>query len=166
MCPHWAHRRRWNHQPPSASHSTQPGPLGGTLGSIPVGALTRSVHQSNSSERKGFLATRLSVAMRPAVLAVATVVVPLLPVSAGLAEHLGDDGVPCLPACRSAGGRTPGGLGSMRRSSVAGSRRSPCRSSIGGRGSPGPPKLSYLVRMFDPCRRVVVRPSWRVCWST
>ena len=35
MCPHCAHRRRWTHQPPAASHSTQPVPLGGTEGSIP-----------------------------------------------------------------------------------------------------------------------------------
>src|SRR5262245_31960927 len=33
-CPHNAHRRRWNHQPPALSHSKQPGPLGGTVGSI------------------------------------------------------------------------------------------------------------------------------------
>src|SRR5712692_5389360 len=35
MCPHCAHRRRCTHQPPAASHSTQPSPLGGTEGSIP-----------------------------------------------------------------------------------------------------------------------------------
>jgi hypothetical protein len=35
MCPHCAHRRRCSHQPPFASHSTQPVPLGGTDGSIP-----------------------------------------------------------------------------------------------------------------------------------
>src|SRR5919107_1624563 len=34
MWPQAAHRRRWNHHPPVASHSTQPGPLGGTDGSI------------------------------------------------------------------------------------------------------------------------------------
>jgi len=34
MWPHLAHRRRWNHQPPEARHSRQPGPLGGTPGSI------------------------------------------------------------------------------------------------------------------------------------
>ena len=32
-CPHAAHRRRCTHQPPAASHSTQPAPLGGTAGS-------------------------------------------------------------------------------------------------------------------------------------
>src|SRR5216683_6811719 len=36
MCPHCAHRRRCTHQPPAASHSTQPSPLGGTEGSIPA----------------------------------------------------------------------------------------------------------------------------------
>jgi hypothetical protein len=36
MCPHCAHRRRWTHQPPAASHSTQPVLLGGTEGSIPA----------------------------------------------------------------------------------------------------------------------------------
>ena len=34
MCPHWAQRRRWNHQPPTSSHSAQPVPLGGTVASI------------------------------------------------------------------------------------------------------------------------------------
>src|ERR1700722_18647151 len=34
MCPHAAQRRRWNHQPPTASHSTHPVPLGGTDGSM------------------------------------------------------------------------------------------------------------------------------------
>ena len=33
--PHWAQRRRCTHHPAPASHSTQPGPLGGTVGSIP-----------------------------------------------------------------------------------------------------------------------------------
>src|SRR5687768_17894956 len=32
--PHRAQRRRWNHQPSVARHSTQPGPLGGTAVSI------------------------------------------------------------------------------------------------------------------------------------
>src|SRR3954454_11718002 len=31
-CPHCAHRRRWNHQPSLAVHSTQPSLLGGTEG--------------------------------------------------------------------------------------------------------------------------------------
>ena len=35
-CPHWAQRRRCTHHPPDASHSTQPGPLGATVGSMPV----------------------------------------------------------------------------------------------------------------------------------
>src|SRR5215467_7991853 len=35
MCPHIAHRRRCSHQPPAASHSAQPVPLGGTAGSMP-----------------------------------------------------------------------------------------------------------------------------------
>src|SRR5260370_24391265 len=43
MCPHWAHRRRCTHQPPAASHSTQPSPLGGTEGLIP--ALSSSLIQ-------------------------------------------------------------------------------------------------------------------------
>src|SRR4029079_7062522 len=34
MRPHWAHRRRWNHQPSLARQVAQPGPLGGTEGSI------------------------------------------------------------------------------------------------------------------------------------
>src|ERR1700722_7022090 len=34
MCPHAAQRRRWTHQPPAASHSTQSVPLGGTEGSM------------------------------------------------------------------------------------------------------------------------------------
>ena len=34
MWPHSVQRRRWNHHPPEARHSTQPSPLGGTLGSI------------------------------------------------------------------------------------------------------------------------------------
>src|SRR5687768_18469377 len=34
MWPHRAHRRRWNHQPSAARHSTHPGPLGGTVASI------------------------------------------------------------------------------------------------------------------------------------
>jgi len=34
MWPHLAQRRRWNHQPPVARHSTQPAPDGGTEGSI------------------------------------------------------------------------------------------------------------------------------------
>src|SRR5437588_782277 len=37
--PQLAHLRRWNHQPPAALHSTQPGPLGGTLGSICASAV-------------------------------------------------------------------------------------------------------------------------------
>ena len=36
MCPHAAQRRRWTHQPPTASHSTHPVPLGGTVGSTVV----------------------------------------------------------------------------------------------------------------------------------
>jgi|tagenome__1003787_1003787.scaffolds.fasta_scaffold20858142_1 phosphohistidine phosphatase len=52
MCPHWAHRRRWNHQPPVFSHSTQPGPDGGTLGSIPGIAVTGPVHQPDGVRRK------------------------------------------------------------------------------------------------------------------
>jgi hypothetical protein len=40
MCPHWAHRRRCSHQPPVASHSTQPVPLGGIETSIPGVAFT------------------------------------------------------------------------------------------------------------------------------
>src|SRR5450755_2390601 len=36
MCPHWAHRRRCTHQPPAASHSTHPLPLGGTDVSMPA----------------------------------------------------------------------------------------------------------------------------------
>jgi hypothetical protein len=36
MCPHAAQRRRCTHQPPPASHSTQPVPLGGTAGSTAV----------------------------------------------------------------------------------------------------------------------------------
>src|SRR3954470_12531594 len=35
MWPHCVQRRRWNHQPPVASHSTQPVPLGTAAGSIP-----------------------------------------------------------------------------------------------------------------------------------
>ncbi|GAA4102323.1 hypothetical protein GCM10022214_80250 [Actinomadura miaoliensis] len=37
MWPHWAHRRRWNHQPGgvAVSQSAQPVPLGGTAGSMP-----------------------------------------------------------------------------------------------------------------------------------
>ena len=34
MWPHFAQRRRCTHQPPAASHSTHPAPLGGTVGSI------------------------------------------------------------------------------------------------------------------------------------
>src|SRR5262245_48793700 len=35
MCPHLAHRRRWNHQPSGvARHSRQPSPLGSAVGSI------------------------------------------------------------------------------------------------------------------------------------
>ncbi len=34
MWPHVTQRRRWNHQPSAARHSTQPVPLGGTDGSI------------------------------------------------------------------------------------------------------------------------------------
>jgi phosphohistidine phosphatase len=52
MCPHWAHRRRWNHQPRVFSHSTQPGPDGGTLGSMPGVAVTPSVHQPDAVRRK------------------------------------------------------------------------------------------------------------------
>jgi hypothetical protein len=36
MCPHAAQRRRCTHQPPIASHSTQPVPLGGTAESTAV----------------------------------------------------------------------------------------------------------------------------------
>src|SRR6476619_2712046 len=35
MCPHCAHRRRWNHQPPLSSQSAHPVPLGGADGSMP-----------------------------------------------------------------------------------------------------------------------------------
>src|SRR5829696_3754247 len=45
MCPHWAHRRRWNHQPPAASHSTHPVPLGTADGSIPATALADIPHR-------------------------------------------------------------------------------------------------------------------------
>src|SRR6185369_7213849 len=41
MCPHWAHRRRWNHQPSCARHSIHPVPDGGTDVSTPS-MLTRS----------------------------------------------------------------------------------------------------------------------------
>src|ERR1700720_3012432 len=34
MCPHAAQRRKCTHQPPIASHSTHPAPLGGTEGSM------------------------------------------------------------------------------------------------------------------------------------
>jgi hypothetical protein len=34
MCPHAAQRRKCTHQPPIASHSTHPAPLGGTKGSM------------------------------------------------------------------------------------------------------------------------------------
>src|SRR6516165_4190418 len=47
MCPHCAHRRRCTHQPPAASHSTQPSPLGGTEGSIP--AISGNVQPSSVS---------------------------------------------------------------------------------------------------------------------
>ena len=38
--PHCAHRRRCTHQPPDASHSTQPGPDGATSGSMPAVVIT------------------------------------------------------------------------------------------------------------------------------
>src|SRR4051812_50204737 len=46
MCPHCVQRRRWNHQPPASSHSTHPGPLGGTEGStaLAVGSLADTAH--------------------------------------------------------------------------------------------------------------------------
>lgn len=34
MCPQPAQRRKWNHQPPLARHSTHPEPLGGIAGSM------------------------------------------------------------------------------------------------------------------------------------
>ena len=40
-CPHAVQRRRWNHQLPVVSQSAQPGPLGGTDGSI---ALAVTLH--------------------------------------------------------------------------------------------------------------------------
>src|SRR3569833_1694520 len=52
LCPHWAHRRRCNHQPPGFSHSTQPGPDGGTRGAMPGVAVTGSVHQPDGVRRK------------------------------------------------------------------------------------------------------------------
>ena len=39
--PQAAHRRRWNHHPPEDSHSTQPGPLGGTSGATPTAVAAR-----------------------------------------------------------------------------------------------------------------------------
>src|ERR1039457_2083309 len=42
ICPHWAHRRRCSHQPPAASHSAQPVPLGATVGSIPCISVIRA----------------------------------------------------------------------------------------------------------------------------
>src|SRR3954470_20723298 len=42
MWPQWAQRRRWNHQPPTASHSTQPVPDGGSSGWIASAAIRRS----------------------------------------------------------------------------------------------------------------------------
>src|SRR6476660_897922 len=41
MWPHWAQRRRWNHQPAGscASQSAQPGPLGWIPGTIPLASL-------------------------------------------------------------------------------------------------------------------------------
>src|SRR3954453_6886801 len=39
MWPHRAQRRRWNHQPPVASHSTQPVPLGLAATSTHPGAV-------------------------------------------------------------------------------------------------------------------------------
>src|SRR5262245_21210205 len=35
MCPHCAHRLRWNHHPPTSRHSAQPVPDGVTAVSIP-----------------------------------------------------------------------------------------------------------------------------------
>ena len=49
MWPHWAQRRRWNHQPPAASHSTQPVPLGGTHGSIPDAVMPAPFGSSDGS---------------------------------------------------------------------------------------------------------------------
>ena len=40
ICPHWAHRRRWNHHPPAVSQSAQPLPLGDLVGSTPGNVLT------------------------------------------------------------------------------------------------------------------------------
>src|SRR3954452_19408396 len=44
MCPHWAQRRRWNHQPPVSSQSAHPVPLGGADGSIPGTAAADIAH--------------------------------------------------------------------------------------------------------------------------
>jgi hypothetical protein len=52
MCPHWAQRRRWNHQPPVSSHSAQPVPLGGADGSIP-GIAAADIAHHHHKERSG-----------------------------------------------------------------------------------------------------------------
>jgi PadR family transcriptional regulator, regulatory protein PadR len=44
MWPHAVQRLRWNHQPSSLRHSTQPSPLGSALGSINRLATTKTIH--------------------------------------------------------------------------------------------------------------------------
>src|SRR5215472_15512688 len=51
MCPHSAHRRRCSHQPPAASHSAQPVPLGGTAGSTFSVIVICRLHASLLPER-------------------------------------------------------------------------------------------------------------------
>src|SRR5215467_16023520 len=52
ICPHCAQRRRCTHQPPTASHSTQPVPLGGTAGSTACISVIDPPHRLPSRKRE------------------------------------------------------------------------------------------------------------------
>src|SRR6266567_9586058 len=60
MCPHCAHRRRCTHQPPAASHSTQPSPLGGTDGSIPAISLMSALLRILPGDREPYPEPRVT----------------------------------------------------------------------------------------------------------
>src|ERR1700758_3262960 len=56
MCPQAAQRRRWNHQPPTCSHSTQPVPLGPTVGSIVAATLLIFARSPAAADSVGCMA--------------------------------------------------------------------------------------------------------------
>src|SRR5579871_410805 len=66
MCPHSAHRRRWNHHPlGDARHSTQPSPLGLEAGLIPCVFFFILMSFPLPGSQRGFQATSRTLPIPP-----------------------------------------------------------------------------------------------------